>query len=433
MVLCVTVMTARFLTEDQHFRSAWVHTHGIIVGINSEDNFPDRWHLHTIPIRRGIMMKIPAIQKGKKSTFKAKLSAISLGCLMLGAGLYGLEAGARERGERGDRSGENPAGQFQDRGRPSGTNESPRFERPQSPRQEARREAPSVQTPQVRQEAPQQRMPRERSQEFGGRNQEFGGRNPGFGGRDRGSNDRAVPTAPQAQAPQAQPPRMQAPEARPPVIADQSGRGGRDRDQSNRGQTYGGQSQSPYQGQRSERGQTYGGQGQSPGDIRRDNYGNRGQNSPNANDSNRYGRDEGRGNRNDNYRQNDRRNEHYADNDRRSRRYDNDRGDRGRHWNQNRRNHYYNESYFRGFSGVRIGFYFAPSYGYYQVPTQYYGQRYRRGQYLPRFFYDYRVTDYDYFDLPYPPYGTAYFYCGQDIVLIDLRTGEILDVFYDIY
>ena len=106
-------------------------------------------------------------------------------------------------------------------------------------------------------------------------------------------------------------------------------------------------------------------------------------------------------------------------------------GDRENH--EHRRGSYYNSREFEGYNGVRLGFYFAPHYGYYSVPQQYYGHRYRRGDYLPRFFYSYRVSDYDYYDLPYPPPGTAYFFGGQDIVLIDLYSGEILEIYTDIF
>lgn len=88
---------------------------------------------------------------------------------------------------------------------------------------------------------------------------------------------------------------------------------------------------------------------------------------------------------------------------------------------------------FRSYTGVRIGFYFAPRYGYYRVPSEYYGYRYDYGDYLPRYFYSYRVYDPDFYFLPPKPYGCEYYFVGNDIVLVDLRTGRIIDVFYDVF
>lgn len=88
---------------------------------------------------------------------------------------------------------------------------------------------------------------------------------------------------------------------------------------------------------------------------------------------------------------------------------------------------------FYGYSGLRVGFYFAPGYGYYNVPTQYYNARYRIGDYLPSFFHSYRINDPGYYDLPYMPFGTEYYFVGRDVVLVDMATGVIIDIFYDVY
>ncbi len=122
--------------------------------------------------------------------------------------------------------------------------------------------------------------------------------------------------------------------------------------------------------------------------------------------------------------------DHYRGNDR-------DRGgdrhdDRGRGGD---RGHFdwHGDSRFNGYSGVRLGFYFAPGRGYYHVPDQYYGHHWGRGEYLPRYFFSYRVYDPDYYDLPYPPYGCAWMFVGEDAVLVDLDTGEIIDIVYGVF
>src|SRR5690606_36193763 len=63
-------------------------------------------------------------------------------------------------------------------------------------------------------------------------------------------------------------------------------------------------------------------------------------------------------------------------------------------------------NWFRGYSGLRVGFYYAPSYGYYQVPRQYWGRRWSEGDYLSSVFWRYQVNDYRFYGLGYPPAGT---------------------------
>ena len=90
-----------------------------------------------------------------------------------------------------------------------------------------------------------------------------------------------------------------------------------------------------------------------------------------------------------------------------------------------------NDRFFRGWSGVRIGFYFAPGYGYYQVPRNYWGQRYHVGDYLPSIFWRYRLDDWRTYGLGYPPEGTRWVSVDNTIYLIDEYDGYIIDVIYD--
>ena len=94
---------------------------------------------------------------------------------------------------------------------------------------------------------------------------------------------------------------------------------------------------------------------------------------------------------------------------------------------------YHGDAQFHGYGGVRAGFYFAPGRGYYHVPDQWYGHHWGRGEFLPRFFFSYRIYDPDYYDLPYPPYGCAWMFVGEDAVLVDLDTGQIIDVMYGVF
>ncbi|MDC7675464.1 RcnB family protein [Asticcacaulis machinosus] len=106
---------------------------------------------------------------------------------------------------------------------------------------------------------------------------------------------------------------------------------------------------------------------------------------------------------------------------------------RNHNWSSYRRPTYRNDRDWRDYQGARRGYYYAPGYGYYRPPAQYYGHRWNRGQRLPSYYYSYRVYDPYYYDLPAAPYGYEYVYSGSDIILVALTTGIILDVFFDIF
>ncbi|MBX7247907.1 MAG: RcnB family protein [Caulobacteraceae bacterium] len=82
---------------------------------------------------------------------------------------------------------------------------------------------------------------------------------------------------------------------------------------------------------------------------------------------------------------------------------------------------------------MRVGFYFAPGYGYYNVPRGYYNVRYYEGSYLPAFFWRYRVTDPFFYGLPPAPPGTAWVYVNNSILLVDLWDGYIITAIYDVW
>jgi hypothetical protein len=67
------------------------------------------------------------------------------------------------------------------------------------------------------------------------------------------------------------------------------------------------------------------------------------------------------------------------------------------------------------------------------VPSNYYGHHYRRGDFLPTFFLSYRLDDPYEYGLPYAPYDTCYVWVGNSIILVDLYTYEVLEVYYDVY
>ncbi|WP_240454797.1 RcnB family protein, partial [Caulobacter sp. 17J65-9] len=143
-------------------------------------------------------------------------------------------------------------------------------------------------------------------------------------------------------------------------------------------------------------------------------------------------------------RRDDRRDDHRGDRDGRwdgrdhrddrDGRWNDDRGG-GREWHYSRsnRNWWRGNPRFRDYSGARSGFWFAPGYGYLSYPQGYSRHSWRRGEYLPRYYFRYRVYDpYMYGARPAPP-GYVWVHCDNDLVLISLATGLILDVLFDLY
>lgn len=103
-----------------------------------------------------------------------------------------------------------------------------------------------------------------------------------------------------------------------------------------------------------------------------------------------------------------------------------------RDWDRRHRSDWWrHDQRFRGWSGVRIGFYFAPGYGYYSVPRSYWNRQYYVGQYLPDIFWRYQVNDWRTYGLGYPPPGTRWVYVDNAIYLIDDYDGYIIEVVRD--
>lgn len=103
-----------------------------------------------------------------------------------------------------------------------------------------------------------------------------------------------------------------------------------------------------------------------------------------------------------------------------------------RDWDRGRRPDWWrHDNRFRGWSGIRVGFYFAPGYGYYSVPRSYWNRQWYVGQFLPDIFWRYRVNDYRTYGLGYPPPGTRWVYVDNSIYLIDEYDGYIVEVIRD--
>jgi len=77
---------------------------------------------------------------------------------------------------------------------------------------------------------------------------------------------------------------------------------------------------------------------------------------------------------------------------------------------------------------MRSGYFFFPSFGYVQVPSQYRTRNWAIGGFLPNWFWRYTVQDYWRYGLPAPPPGCAWVWLDHDIALIDLSDGYIIDM-----
>jgi Ni/Co efflux regulator RcnB len=103
------------------------------------------------------------------------------------------------------------------------------------------------------------------------------------------------------------------------------------------------------------------------------------------------------------------------------------RGDRGRQdWRSDNRF----RNYERNYSAQR-----HYRFGRYERPRGWYARRWTFGEFLPSLFWsqNYWIYDYSAFGLPYPPPGCVWVRYGDDALLIDRYTGEIIQVVYSIF
>jgi Ni/Co efflux regulator RcnB len=86
-----------------------------------------------------------------------------------------------------------------------------------------------------------------------------------------------------------------------------------------------------------------------------------------------------------------------------------------------------------GYHGIRAYFFFAPGFGYYEIPHEYWGEQWQVGEYLPEFFWRYQIEDWASYGLAPPPPGCAYVWLNGNIALIDLGDGYIVDMDYNVW
>lgn len=104
-------------------------------------------------------------------------------------------------------------------------------------------------------------------------------------------------------------------------------------------------------------------------------------------------------------------------------------GSRPANWN-NRPRTFNRSTYARSFTAQH-----RFHYGNYNRPSGWTYRRWNHGQFLPRLFFaqTFWLNDWWLFDLPIPPYGYEWVRYGDDALLVNIDTGEILQVEYDVF
>jgi Ni/Co efflux regulator RcnB len=71
----------------------------------------------------------------------------------------------------------------------------------------------------------------------------------------------------------------------------------------------------------------------------------------------------------------------------------------------------------------------------YRRPAGWYDHRWTFGEFLPAAFWarDYWLNDYASYDLPPPPYGATWVRVGNDALLVDEESGEVITVEYGVF
>lgn len=107
------------------------------------------------------------------------------------------------------------------------------------------------------------------------------------------------------------------------------------------------------------------------------------------------------------------------------------RGNNGRGYgNGGRRDYSGFNNYHRSYNATRR--FRAPAY---RRPSGWYDRRWTFGEFLPSLFWssNYWLNDYNTYDLPPPPYGAVWVRNGNDALLIDRDSGEIISIEYGVF
>ncbi len=102
-------------------------------------------------------------------------------------------------------------------------------------------------------------------------------------------------------------------------------------------------------------------------------------------------------------------------------------------WNRADHNWWRQRTEFHGFAGRRPGFWFVPGSGYVRVEPRWAGYRWSRGVALPFAYRGYVVGNPGFYGLRPAGWGQRWVWVDNNLVLIDTRTGLIIDIMYGVY
>jgi Ni/Co efflux regulator RcnB len=83
---------------------------------------------------------------------------------------------------------------------------------------------------------------------------------------------------------------------------------------------------------------------------------------------------------------------------------------------------------FVGYAGPRAGFWFIPGRGYIRPDPRWYGFVWRVGGFVPTIYRTYYVPNPSIYGLAPAPYGLRYVYLGNNVVLMSVHDGRIVQV-----
>ena len=106
---------------------------------------------------------------------------------------------------------------------------------------------------------------------------------------------------------------------------------------------------------------------------------------------------------------------------------------RANRFDRNNRNWWRGRNDFRGYNGRRAGYWYAPGYGYRQIDRRWANYRWARGAVVPYGYRSFYVQDPFFYGLRPAPYGTRWVYIDNNLVLMSLATGVIMDIVYGAY
>lgn len=106
---------------------------------------------------------------------------------------------------------------------------------------------------------------------------------------------------------------------------------------------------------------------------------------------------------------------------------------RANRYDRNNRNWWRGRNDFRGYNGRRAGYWYAPGYGYRHIDRRWANKRWSRGAVIPYGYRNFYVQDPYFYGLRPAPRGARWVYVDNNLVLMSLATGVILDIVLGAY